>query len=886
MPDISRPRHIECILINMQCRRVCSWVAAIGLCAASAPAISAQGIRGAVVDASGAPVPGVIVLLLDTRDSVESRALTNERGEYRVVAGRPGAYRLRSLRIGFRPTTSALINLAVGQEAMQQIPLTGIAIALDTIRVAGRNACRTRYDSAAATFAIWEQVRTALTATQLTRGIRGVEATLMMYERSMEPDRERVIAQQSSITSGLTRALWKSPTADSLRRGGYIVSNPDGSTTYWAPELAVLLSNAFVEDHCFRLASSRDTTRIGISFEPNRDRRGIAGIRGTLWLDRKSAELRQMEFRYVNATREQMYGSAGGQMEFRRTKYGAWIISSWGIRMPLLERRQSPAVGPGMRPSAPVSEVHVAELKVAGGEVSLITRGLDTLYARPPLPLRGIVADSVSGLVIGGATVVLRGTGMSATTDFSGRFRIPDLLPGNYVLDVSTKALSGFGFKKVVPIIFTDSAAVHTVALPAVDQIASSTCPAKHVGAAAQARDGIVGGTVRRVGDTIPPQKVRVIGRWAERTSTGARWGVVEALTDSRGAFGLCGLPIGAEITVAAIGDDTAGSHAMRPVVQTIPGLVLPTTGTPTSIPRGAPPAIVAVSTSGRKFVAASPVGVRLNAGSRFATVELVLDPSLERGAVFSGVVLSDLNGQPIPNVEISVDGQSRQVWSDEHGVFRVDDVNPGTRVVAARRVGFAIKSESISFAPNEIVDRTIVLNRLAVLDTVITRSTGLSDFDERRKLGLGKFLTRSDIDKLQGRPIGATLSQLGGAGVSFGRRNQAWILSSRPRLTDDNFWCPPDPKDRWEVGEDVRCGCYAQVYLDRTLMNPPITHRRTIGGRTVITRPTPPFDVNSIPSHMMEAIEWYSGPAQTPHEFSSPGFACGVLVIHTRRNF
>ena len=110
---------------------------------------SAQSIRGTAVDGTGARMPGVVVLLVDQRDSVTARALTNETGEFRVAATAAGVYRLRTMRLGFRSITSPGITLGVGQEVTQPLVLSGIPFSLDTIRVADRNPCRTPSDSAA-----------------------------------------------------------------------------------------------------------------------------------------------------------------------------------------------------------------------------------------------------------------------------------------------------------------------------------------------------------------------------------------------------------------------------------------------------------------------------------------------------------------------------------------------------------------------------------------------------------------------------------------------------------------------------------------------------------------------------------------------------------------
>jgi hypothetical protein len=80
---------------------------------------------------------------------------------------------------------------------------------------------------------------------------------------------------------------WRSRSTDSLHRFGYVVTDKDNSTVYYAPGLDVLLSNMFLEDHCFRLVA--DGPRVGMAFEPAPDRKRLSEIRGTIWLDRATS---------------------------------------------------------------------------------------------------------------------------------------------------------------------------------------------------------------------------------------------------------------------------------------------------------------------------------------------------------------------------------------------------------------------------------------------------------------------------------------------------------------------------------------------------------------------------------------------------------------------
>jgi hypothetical protein len=517
-----------------------SWLALSCVLAGQA---GAQSIRGTAVDAAGRPVAGVVVLMLDDRSGVAARALTNEQGGFRVATTVPGTYRLRTLRIGFRPTTTQPIVLAQMQERVQQVVLSGVPISLDTIRVTGRNACRISLDSSAAVFALWEQARTALTATQLTSGISGVSATIVTYNRTLSTARDRVLRQTSNVVSGFTRGLWRSRSPELLRRMGYIVEEADGSTTYYAPDLTVLLSPAFLEDHCFRITSGSDATRVGMAFEPTRDRGGISGIRGTLWFDRKSAELRRLDFRYTNATAQQESGNAGGQVDFARAASGAWIVSAWHIRMPVLQQRQRRDAG------YTTAEAFLREIRVEGGELSLLMRNQDTLWAHAPLVLAGQLVDSLSGSPLVGALIAVRGTQLEAAADSNGRFRVPGMLPGEYTLDIRPLSYLPMRATYSRTLIFTDGGATHDFRVPSAAQIAATSCPL--------GGNGVVGGIVR-FPDGTPLRKALVSATWDDATPTGRRFGKVDAETDSSGAFRICRVPLDMPFVVQAVNDSVA----------------------------------------------------------------------------------------------------------------------------------------------------------------------------------------------------------------------------------------------------------------------------------------------------------------------------------------
>ena len=738
----------------------CRTLAAAALLSLPAMAMP-QSIRGIVVDQLDSPVAGVLVVLLDDASGVLARSLSNARGEFRLTAPRAGAYRVSTRRIGFNPVTSGRIALGAAQEVVQRLVLTGLRVALDTVRVASRSPCRILAgDSATVTFAIWEQARTALNAAEVTARERAFSATTVAYERTLDPDGRRVRQQTASISEGFVTQPWRAIPPESLRVVGYVVQERDGSTTYHAPGLAALLANSFIEDHCFRLAES-GTNGVGIAFEPNAIRRRVSDIVGTVWLDRQSAELRSLEYRYVNAEGESE-GSSGA-MTFVRLANGMWAIARWNIRIPIVER----VIGSR---SAGGDQTRVVEFKVFGGDLALVRSGRDTLWLRPPTVMAGEVTDSSSGSAVPAARVTLRGTPWQAVTDARGRFTMPGVVPSEYTLEVRTASLDSVSAMHESQVVFADSSVPVRVRVPDARHIIATLCASP--GGAAASSTGIVMGRVSVRGDSVPLSRfgrVAVVAEWTETPirSGGlapggrqARW--LEAATDARGGFRICGVPLNTALLLRTATD--SGS--------------------------------------------AEPARVTIPPDRRFVRADLALERRVNRGAVFTGTVFVDGAQQPIPDVEVALPVYAMEVRSNDRGKFRLTDIPPGTHQVLARRLGFGPVDTGITFEANQTIERALLLSRVVVIDSVfVTAERPVpGDFQENRKLGLGLFLTRADLATHEGRPFSEVLRPLPGLKVVDGRGNRAWIAGSRGQRGG---------KCVEREGGDTACDCFAQVYLD-----------------------------------------------------------------------
>ena len=71
-------------------------------------------ITGTVTDPSGAAIPNVKIVVVQTDTNFESRAVTNAEGIYRVQSLQPGTYRVTFEAAGFKRLVRRALDLSVG----------------------------------------------------------------------------------------------------------------------------------------------------------------------------------------------------------------------------------------------------------------------------------------------------------------------------------------------------------------------------------------------------------------------------------------------------------------------------------------------------------------------------------------------------------------------------------------------------------------------------------------------------------------------------------------------------------------------------------------------------------------------------------------------------
>ncbi len=385
---------------------------------------AAQSLEGVLIDRdSGEGIEGVFVMAVDSAGTATAGALTDPAGAFDIALPRPGTYTLSAQRIGYRTTASPPLRVDPGQVLRHRMEVATEAIELVGLSVDAERRCTLVEGAGVALSRIWDEARKAMLVAEWTRESGAVEMQIEDVQRTLEVGTLEVVAETRTPRQYFGARPYESLPPEQLAAEGYIAERDDG-VYYYAPDESVLLSESFLDRHCF--SPRRDPNKpglIGLAFEPVRQSMN-PDIRGAFWLDQRTAELRFVEYRYSRLMEQASAPEAGGRVEFRRMEDGNWIVSSWFIRMPQLG---------SLRDHRGVTSLRVLNYVEEGGDV-INTISAAESRARTRGIVYGRVVTRDGGDPLAGAVVFLSGTQYRTATDRDGRFRLDDVRPGIYPL--------------------------------------------------------------------------------------------------------------------------------------------------------------------------------------------------------------------------------------------------------------------------------------------------------------------------------------------------------------------------------------------------------------------------------------------------------------------
>lgn len=491
------------------------------------------------------------------------------------------------------------------------------------------------------------------------------------------------------------------------------------------------------------------------------------------------------------------------------------------------------------------------------------------------ITISGVVRDSVTGKAVPEARVRLADTPFETVADDEGRFVLGGFAAGRYLVEVGTRALDPLGIVSRRDYALREGMPSLTLEPPQLAQSLVSAC--RSVGGNGSS---LLVGRLQGSADGAAIAGYRVIAEWEADSSSllptdslgqSRLGGWVRAIPDpTSGVYRLCDAPIGRKLTVRAEADVmSAGATAPQTFV----------------------------------FSPKEPV----------ARLDLTLQPGLVVAPSYSGTVVDSTGGSPLEGAEVTLTDLGRSTLTNRRGQFRFSGLPTGPHLVSVRLIGFVRTNSSIQLENARALDDRLSITRANAQTLAAVEIVGAgvpTEFEERRKIGLGSYITRDQLAAARGSRLGAVMAMVQGFGTSISNNHggSQYVVGKRapvhlmPRgagttsegaytacgaappnaasktaplciitlddIANQGYYCPTASE---RAHGFTSCECYAQVYLDDRLMNN--------------QRPTEPFDVNSIPIDQIAGVEFYRSPATTPARYNMLNSVCGVMLIWTRKS-
>ena len=255
-----------------------------------------------------------------------------------------------------------------------------------------------------------------------------------------------------------------------------------------------------------------------------------------------------------------------------------------------------------------------------------------------------------------------------------------------------------------------------------------------------------------------------------------------------------------------------------------------------------------------------------------------MLAPLVLAQTVLTGVVTGD-SSRAITGAIVEIASVGRSATTNARGLYTLVVDKAGSFAVEARALGFSSNTRFVRLGGGDTLRVDFALSPVPQqLDPVVVTAeedalpTGIMrGFEERRRLGFGRFITRDMLDQREHDTVSGMLRSI--AGVRMVRRptdcGDGYSAATGRGIAAVELSKSTTPPATCGGGTPLPAACYMSIYVDGVRLWAPGT-------------PDPP-DFEKMRNNHYEGIEVYRGPAELPIQYQGTGAACGAILLWTR---
>ncbi|MEK7240148.1 MAG: carboxypeptidase regulatory-like domain-containing protein [Gemmatimonadota bacterium] len=366
---------------------------------------------------------------------------------------------------------------------------------------------------------------------------------------------------------------------------------------------------------------------------------------------------------------------------------------------------------------------------------SVVAQVPDTIPRAPGATVSGVVRDSIARTPLAGAWVQLVAAdsatrfARTVASDSLGRFTFADVPDGRYVLGFFHPLLDSLAVD-LPPrdVLVSRHRSVRAdLATPSPARLRVAICGSPD--GAASVAGGVVGGVAREARDGKAAAGVTVIGEWLEITfrkgGIDRRRPRLVVTTGENGWFFLCNAPSGGTMFLSA----GRGADSTDLIEVQVPkeGFAR------RELYLGFARSVVAVDTTSRADTLGIPTRhLRVGDGR------------------LRGTVVTSEGSRPLAGAVVRIAG-GPMTRANDQGEWMLVDAPTGTRVLEVRAVGYYPSRRAVDVVADAGPVRVALSMFTAMLDTVRVLAERMADgrnsgFAERRRTGMGQYLTAQDL--------------------------------------------------------------------------------------------------------------------------------------------